>query len=60
MKCVEFNLAEHLSILEQYLKDETDKSDDPAAENMWCSDWTDKPNSVLYMLKKTNKFFEYC
>jgi hypothetical protein len=56
MKCIEFNSADHLSILEQYLKDETGKSDDPAAENMWSSNWTDEPNSVLYMLSKTNKF----
>lgn len=31
-------------------------TDDPANDNMWDSDWPNKPNTLPYLLTKTNKF----
>lgn len=41
-----------------YLKKNCKASSDPAAENMWKDDWEDHPNSLPFMLTKTNKFLE--
>lgn len=32
------------------------KDPSPAFENMWDSDWANKPNTLPYLLEKTNKF----
>lgn len=31
-------------------------TDDPANDNMWDTDWSNKPNTLPYLLTKTNKF----
>ncbi len=37
-----------------YLSTVTDSS--PAFENMWDADWTNKPNTLPYILERTDKF----
>jgi hypothetical protein len=56
MKCIPFDIEEHLNIFISFLKQETANSKDPAAANMWADDWTELPNTLPYILTKTNKF----
>lgn len=56
MKIVSFNQLTEQKKQQFFQWLEQQKNDDPAYENMWDSDWADKPNTLPYILINTDKY----
>ena len=56
MQAIQFNPDRDLDKFAEFLQIETEFSKDSAADNMWHADWQQLPNTLPYMLTKTDKF----
>ena len=49
------NDAQH-ALFVKFLQECHDEVSQPAHENMWDNDWENKPNTLFYILNKTNRY----